>query len=156
MAAELQAPQDPAGPESRPALRAEERVIVASAHFSTLVPLWAIAANALLLFAYRESSRAICFHARQGIQFQVLFLMLSVPILLMPLLQALLTLTHVTPRITEHLDAARWWALGAAYAFYAACCLTGIVQALRGRFFMYPLVGRPLYRHLAASAHGGL
>lgn len=145
-------PDGPATEVPQPTLRAEERVIAALAHFSTLVPLWALIANALLLFTYRESSRAICFHARQGIQFQVLFLMLSVPVLLMRLLERLLALTHAPQLLTEHLWQAAMWALGIVYGVYAACCLLGIVQALRGRFFLYPLVGRPLYRHLTDPA----
>jgi uncharacterized Tic20 family protein len=152
MASEATSPESPATQEPRPELRAEERVIAALAHFSALVPLWALVANALLLFTYRESSRAICFHARQGIQFQVLFLILSVPVLLMPLLKRLLTLTHVPQFLTAHLDQAAGWTLGIVYGLYAAFCLLGIVQALRGRFFMYPLVGRPLYRQMADAA----
>ena len=156
MAAESTRPGEPALHKPPLELRAEERVIAALAHFSTLVPLWALVANALLLFTYRESSRAICFHARQGIQFQVLFLMLSVPVLLMRLLEKLLRLAHVGPLVTEHLGEVAMWALGAIYAVYAACCLAGIVQALRGRFFLYPLAGRPLYRQMTGSARANV
>ena len=54
-----------------PPMRPEERGIAALSHLSTLVPLWALVANAVLYFLYRESSRAVCFHARQRHQLPV-------------------------------------------------------------------------------------
>jgi len=36
--------------------------------------------------------------------------------------------------------------IGLTAAAYAASCLIGIYQALRGRIFVYPLAGKQVYR----------
>ena len=78
-----------------PPMLSDERAMSILCHLSTLVPIWALASNALIYFTYRESSRAICFHARQGIHFHLLLLIVSVPMSLL----------------------LRWWQTGRARVF---------------------------------------
>ena len=134
-----------------PPMRPEERGLSALSHLSTIVPLWALVGNAVLYFLYRQSSRVVCFHARQGINFQLLFLVCVIPLiflyLLSPLVEVLLgsgsALTVQVCRGIRFVADAGIWLTAAAYA---ACCLIGIFQALRGRIFVYPLAGKQVYR----------
>lgn len=122
-----------------PALLPDERVVTALCHLSTLVPLWAVPANAFLFFLFRQSSRTICFHARQGIHYHFLFLVVAVPFLLMIPLENLLILAGVPQSAAHKLPILAFGLLGILYLVYAAFCLVGVVQALRGRSYAYPL-----------------
>ena len=122
-----------------PPLLPDERVVTALCHLSTLVPLWAVPANAFLFFLFRQSSRTICFHARQGIHYHFLFLVVAVPFLLMIPLENLLILAGVPPSAAHKLPTLAFGLLGILYLVYAAFCLVGVVQALRGRSYAYPL-----------------
>lgn len=138
-----------------PPMRADERGIAVLCHLSTMVPLWTLVANGLLYFLHRESSRVICFHARQGINFQILFLVCVIPLFLLYLLSdlvgILLSGSSAQALVGGIIVQTANVAIGITAAAYAACCIAGIVQALRGRVFVYPLVGRQLYRHFVRS-----
>ena len=127
-------------------MRPYERWGALLSHVWSIVPVWAIVANALLYFAYRESSRIVCFHARQGILFQLLFLMAAIVKCVADFLARLAAVIGPWPALPEATD--RWGtrSLAAILALYAGVCLFGAVQALRGRVFVYPLVGARLYR----------
>jgi uncharacterized Tic20 family protein len=127
-------------PRDRPAvLLPEERVVTALCHLSTLVPLWAVPANALLFFLFRQSSRTVCFHARQGIHYHFLFLVVAVPFLLLIPLENLLILAGISQQVAHKLPTLAFLLLGLLYGVYATFCLVGAVQALRGRGYAYPL-----------------
>ncbi|HBF35638.1 TPA: hypothetical protein DDW35_13835 [Candidatus Sumerlaeota bacterium] len=122
-----------------------ERGVVALCHLSTVIPVWALAVDALIYFLYRETSRAICFHARQGIHFQFLFLLCVIPLsflyllnhILREVLATLLTIT-VADRIFGWMEQGINATLTVLFIAYAAFCITGFFQALRGRVFLYP------------------
>jgi uncharacterized Tic20 family protein len=132
-------------PRELPPLLPEERVVAALCHLSTLVPLWAVPANALLYFLFRQSSRTICFHARQGIHYHFLFLLVAVPFLLMIPLENLLILAGVPQNVAHNLPTVAFALLGILYLVYAAFCLVGAIQALQGKSYAYPL-STPLLR----------
>lgn len=127
-------------------MRPDEKGVVVLCHLITIVPLWALVANALLLFLYRQSSRAVCFHATQGIHFQILLLMVSVPVFLLLPLEKLLKVAQVSPALAGALPAVAEYVLTGLLVVYAFFCLVGAFQALRGKVFKYPLVGRSVYR----------
>jgi uncharacterized Tic20 family protein len=103
------------------------------------VPLWAVPANALLFFLFRQSSRTVCFHARQGIHYHFLFLVVAVPFLLLIPLENLLILAGISQQVAHKLPTLAFLLLGLLYGVYATFCLVGAVQALRGRGYAYPL-----------------
>jgi len=132
-------------------MRPEERGLSALSHLSTIVPLWALVGNAVLYFLYRQSSRVVCFHARQGINFQLLFLVCVIPLiflyLLSPLVEVLLgSGSALTAQVCRGIRFAADAGIGLTAAAYTVCCLIGIYQALRGRIFVYPLAGKQVYR----------
>lgn len=149
------------GPIQFPPMRTEERWISGLCHLSTLVPLWALIANGMLYFYYREVSRTICFHARQGISFQLLFLLCVIPFFFVLLLSNLLGLA-LSPFLSP--EAVDWVTLFVRYATYAPLailsalygltCLVGIVQAIRGKVFPYPLVGKRLFENYVRVIYG--
>ncbi|NQU44714.1 DUF4870 domain-containing protein [bacterium] len=136
---------------SLPLMRPEDRGLAVLSHLSTVVPVWALVANALLYFLCREGSRAAGFHARQGITFQLLFLMAVIPMLFLYLLSDLLgvILESLAPTLagsvqigTDHFATAMLTLTATAYGI---CCCIGVIQALRGRFFVYPLAGKRIF-----------
>jgi len=135
-----------------PPMRPDERGLSALSHLSTIVPLWALVGNAVLYFLYRQSSRVVCFHARQGINFQLLFLVCVIPLIFLyylvpPLVRALLgSDSALALQVCDVIRLVADWGIGLTAAAYAACCLIGIFQALRGRIFVYPLAGKQVYR----------
>lgn len=145
-----------------PVMRPEDRGVALLCHFFTMVPLWALVANGLLYFHYRESSRAICFHARQGINFQILFLAVSIPLLsayllsdLMGIVLAPLLAEPLVIRICLLLDQFISLTLVLLAAGYILCCLIGFIQALKGRVFPYPFVGkRAFQRYIRIMTQG--
>lgn len=128
-------------------MRREERAVVFLSHVSTMVPVWALVANGLLHFYYREISRAICFQARQGIHLQVMFLLLSVPISLALPLKKLLLLANVPNKFADYIPTGAWYLLLIVYGIYVLLCLIGAILAVRGKIFCYPLVGRTLFHN---------
>ncbi len=139
-------------PRELPPLLPDERVVAALCHLSTLVPLWAVPANALLFFLFRQSSRTICFHARQGIHYHFLFLVVAVPFLLMIPLENLLILAGIPQSMAHKLPTMAFALLGILYLVYAAFCLVGVVQALQGKSYAYPLPA-PLSRAKQAPVY---
>jgi uncharacterized Tic20 family protein len=121
-----------------------ERGVTALCHLSTIIPVWALAVDAFIYFMYRETSRVICFHARQGIHFQFLFLLCVIPLSFLYLLNLILreVLLTLTPDwavpIYGWLEQGINFTLGMLFIAYAAFCLMGFFQALRGRAFVYP------------------
>ncbi|MFW6286324.1 MAG: DUF4870 domain-containing protein [Candidatus Sumerlaeota bacterium] len=128
-------------------VRADERPPVVICHLAALVPLWALAANAVLYFVYRESSRMVCFHARQCLHFHMLLMATAVPLFLVEAGEKMLRLLRVPEDWLGNLPLVGQTLLFGVYGAYCCVCLLGALQALRGRVFVYPLVGRALYNN---------
>ncbi|HUT23888.1 MAG TPA: DUF4870 domain-containing protein [Sumerlaeia bacterium] len=140
---------------SGPVMWRGDRWLAALSHASTAAPLWALAANALLFFAYGEKSRVVCLHARQGIRFQILFLLAAGAKFLADALSVPVAVVSGSDSLRGAVDRAGRWVLAALFAVYVLCCLVGVVQSLRGRVFIYPFVGgKKLYEeYIRAGFH---
>ena len=138
-------------PQPAPLMLPEERAAAIVCHLSTAIPLWAFVSNAVIYFLYREKSRAVCFHAGQGIHFQVLLLSVVVARRLSDMLARiagiLLRRVAVYGTAVEIGDAV----VTAVFIVYVAFCLVGVIQAWRGRILAYPFVSRRLLRRYLAS-----
>jgi uncharacterized Tic20 family protein len=143
--------QPPSGPTAAEpsvtplAMRPDERGMAALCHLFTMLPVWALVANALIHFMYRESSRVVCFHARQGIHFNLLLLLLAVPVFLLGPVVKLLGVAGIHASTVNLIPAIGTWLLIGVYGLYAACCLIGVCAALVGRTWVYPLVGKAVW-----------
>lgn len=129
-----------------PSMRPYERWGSVLSHLWTIIPLWAIVANALIYFVYRESSRVVCFHARQGIVFQLVFLLFVVAKLVIDLFAKPLGVIGPLASVPGYIDRAGQIFLLVLFIAYAMVCLVGAAYALRGRIFAYPLIGQALYK----------
>jgi len=138
---------DPRGTPAVVLMRPYERWGAAVSHLSTIVPLWAIVANALIYFAYSQKSRVVCLHARQGINFQLMFLLVFIAKCMTDLFARLLAAVDPLGAFPVHVRSAGTHLLSGVFVLYAAVCVIGAVQALRGRIFVYPLAGGRLYRN---------
>jgi uncharacterized Tic20 family protein len=145
-----------------PKMRTEERGLAVLSHIATMIPIWALVVNAVLYFQYREKSRAVCFHARQGINFQLLFLVILIPLFSLYFLSSL-TGVVLTPLMEEEsvraiclrLDQFASLVLAGLFLAYLSCCGIGIVQALRGFVFVYPVAGKQVFQRYVREALGG-
>lgn len=134
-------------------LRPYERGAAALCHLSTIVPFWALIANGVLYFTYRESSRIVCLHARQGINFQIMFLLAWIAKAIVDMFARLVAQVGVPDMLVRIIETTGDYALLAVFLIYAAICLYGALQALRGRIFIYPIAGRRLYENYLRTAN---
>ncbi len=134
-----------------------ERWAAVLSHLWTIIPLWAFAANGIIYYVYRETSRVVCFHARQGIVFQLAFLLAVVAKMIIDLLVQPLGVISGMQSWPESVDSVGWIVIYAIFGVYTLLCLYGAYQALRGRIFAYPVFGRALYKSFlqAQGKEGG-
>ncbi|MFP4580078.1 MAG: DUF4870 domain-containing protein [Candidatus Sumerlaeia bacterium] len=145
-----------------PPMHTDERGLAVLSHISTMVPIWALVVNAILYFQCRERSRAVCFHARQGINFQLLFLLVVIPLFFIYFLSSLAEIVmrplvgmHAAVRLGLLIDQLASLCLVGVFLAYITCCLIGIIQALRGIIFVYPIAGKKVFRrHLDEVVQG--
>ncbi len=135
------------GRNVRMRIRADERPPAFICHLSSIVPLWALAANAILYFIYHESSRIVCFHARQSMHFHLLLMVIAVPLFLVDAAEKVLRLVQVPQYWLGNPTIVSKTLLFGVFGMYCTICLIGAVQALRGRIFIYPVIGRKLYEN---------
>jgi uncharacterized Tic20 family protein len=133
--------------DGRMRIRADERPPVFICHLASVVPLWALVANAVLYFIYHESSRIVCFHARQSMHFHILLMIVSVPLFLVDAAEKVLRLVRVPQDWLGEPSMVSKTLLFGVFGMYCTVCLVGAIQALRGRIFIYPIVGRKLYEN---------
>jgi uncharacterized Tic20 family protein len=138
-----------------PPMLSNERSVAVLCHLSTIVPIWGIVVNAILLFGFRERSRVVCLHARQGIGYQVVLLLLAIAWILGEIFLGILSVAGTGGDILERTQSYIWIAVICVYGAYSAICLTGAVQAFRGRIFAYPFIGTRIYAQYAERLGGG-
>ena len=121
-----------------------ERRMAAISHLMNIVPLWGLIANALIFFAWRERSRSVCFHARQGINLQILLLLLVTVKMLADILSKFVAVALEQSIIPIYAKSAGDVFLTIAYFIYAGFCFYGVFKAISGKFFLYPYIGPKL------------
>lgn len=139
-----------------PRMLPEERTASLLCHLSTAIPLWALVSNAAIYFLYREKSRAVCFHARQGINFQVLLLAIVVVKRLADMLARILAIVARRIAVSELVEQVGDSVLLSVFIVYVSFCLIGAIQAVRGRVLPYPFVSASALReYVRATRMGG-
>ncbi len=124
----------------------QERLITVISHLSAAIPIWGVVANASLFFVFRESSRLICLHARQGILLQLFFLMAAIIWVGTEILARFLNVLQFAENVSTIVAGSGF----VVFAFVAfplwAFCICGAIQSSRGVIFAYPLIGKNSYR----------
>jgi len=121
-------------------MRHIERTVACLGHLAGLVPIWGLLIMALMLWRFRERSRAVTFHVQQAIFFHVAMLFVLTGPLLVYGVGRLVGVLR--PETGVLLETAGVWLLTIAFMTNAVIVLWAANETIDGRPFNYPIFGR--------------